>query len=155
MITKEKIAPLVEEKLKGSDNYIVDIKVNTDNKIIIEIDNDNGLFIEDCINVSRYVEQNLDREDEDFELQVSSPGLSQPFKIKRQYFKNVGRKVEVVTLEGEKITGKLVAADELEIKLETEVKLKDEITKKRKTVNKIISLNYNNIKETKVVISFK
>lgn len=155
MITKEKIEDLVEEKLKGSENYIVDIKVNPGNKIIVEIDNDKGIFIEDCIAVSRHLEQNLDREEEDFELQVSSPGLNQPFKIIRQYVKNIGRMVEVVTLDGEKTTGKLIGANDQEIKLETEVKLKDEKTKKRKTVNKVINIAYNNIKETKVVISFK
>ncbi|MDQ3190417.1 MAG: ribosome assembly cofactor RimP [Bacteroidota bacterium] len=155
MITREKIVQLVEEKLTGSENYLIDVKINPGNKIIIEIDNDKGVFIEDCIVVSRFVEQNLDREEDDFELQVSSAGLNQPFKILRQYVKNIGRTVEIVTLDNEKTTGKLIAADENEIKLETEVKLKDEKTKKRKTVNKVISITYKNIKETKVVISFK
>jgi ribosome maturation factor RimP len=155
MITKEKIRQLVEERTEGTANYIVDINIAPGNKITIEIDSDKGVTIKDCIDVSRYVEQNLDREKEDFELQVSSPGLNQPFKIFKQYVKNIGRMVDVITRGGEKITGKLVAADEEGIKLESEIKMKDEKTKKRKTIKKIIDLDYSNIKETKVVISFK
>ena len=155
MITKEKIRQLVEERIQDSDNYLVDVKIAPGNKIIIEIDNDQGVSIKDCVSVSKYVEQNLDRETEDFELQVSSPGLSQPFKILKQYFKNTGRMVEVITAEGEKIVGKLLMADEGGIMLESEMRITDEKTKKKKTIKKVIDLNYSNIKETKVVISFK
>jgi ribosome maturation factor RimP len=157
MIDTNYLKSLVNEKLDGTENYLIDIKVVLGNKILIEIDNDQGISIADCVAVSRHVEHNLDREKEDFELQVSSPGLNQPFKIFRQYLKNRGRKVEVITNDGEKYSGELIKADEIEgiIALECEVKVKDEQTKKKKTIKQLTKLPLDQIKETKVVISFK
>ncbi len=155
MVTEEQVYKLVEEKLQGTGHFIVDIKVGPTNKIIIEIDDDKGISIQDCVEVSKYVEQGLDRENEDFELQVSSPGLSQPLKIFRQYIKNVGRDVEVVMKEGNKLEGTLLAATEDGITIEVEEKVKDEKTKKKKTIRKALKLKFEEIKETKIVISFK
>src|SRR5690606_30066500 len=112
MISKEQIAQLTESAVKDRNIYLVDVVVSPGNRIRIEIDRDEGLSVNDCAFVSRFIEQNLDREQEDFEIQVSSPGLDQPFKILRQYRKNIGRKVEVVTKNGEKINGVLKHADE-------------------------------------------
>jgi ribosome maturation factor RimP len=156
MLTIEKVSRLVEEKIKGSQMYLVDVKISATNKITVEIDSDSGISIQDCVEVSRFVEQNLDREEEDFELQVSSPGLSQAFKIFRQYNKNIGKNVEVLLKNGEKLEGALLSAKEDEgIVLEIEERIKDEKTKKKKTIRKVHSLDFEQIKETKIVISFK
>jgi ribosome maturation factor RimP len=155
MISEEQILKLVKEKLQETDNFIVDVKVNTGNKIIVEIDNDKGISIEDCVKVSRFLEDNLDREKEDFELQVSSPGLNKPFKILRQYIKNIGRNVEVVMSNGEKLEGKLLSANEEAVVLELEKKVKDEKTKKKKTIKEAVKIDFDQIKETKIIISFK
>lgn len=150
MITAKQISQLVEENLEGSDNYIVSVEVKPGNQIVIEIDNDNGLKVSDCVAVSRHVEGSLDREIEDFALSVSSPGVGKPFKTERQYRKYLNRKVEVVTKEGQLIQGILLEKDNEKISVETE-KGKKGTQKKKETV--VIPLT--NIKETKSVISFK
>jgi ribosome maturation factor RimP len=155
VVTEEEVYKLVEEKLKETSHFIVDIKVLPTNKIVIEIDDDKGISIQDCVDVSKFVEQGLDREHEDFDLQVSSPGLSQPLKIYRQYVKNVGRNVEVTLKDGNKSEGKLLSVNEQVIILEVEEKIKDEKTKKKKTIKKAQTIGFENIKETKIVISFK
>ncbi len=150
MISVDKIREIAEVKIKEGENYIVEIKVKPGNKITIALDNDKAISIADCVEMSRYVESHLDREKEDFELSVMSAGMSEPFKITRQYIKNIGRQVDVVTKEGEKYSGKLTAANEEEITLETKVKEK----KGKQVVISNINLKYNQIKETKRVISF-
>ena len=150
MISVDKIREIAEVKIKEGENYIVEIKVKPGNKITIALDNDKAISIADCVEMSRYVESHLDREKEDFELSVMSAGMSEPFKITRQYIKNIGRQVDVVTKEGEKYSGKLAAANEEEIILETKIKEKKG---KQVTVSNI-NLKYNQIKETKRVISF-
>jgi len=150
MISVDKIREIAEVKIKEGENYIVEIKVKPGNKITIALDNDKAISIADCVEMSRYVESHLDREKEDFELSVMSAGMSEPFKITRQYIKNIGRQVDVVTKEGEKYSGKLAAANEEEITLETKIKEKKG---KQVTVSNI-NLKYNQIKETKRVISF-
>ena len=111
MIDKSVINNLVESKLKGTDYFLVDISVSPDNMISIEIDNDNGVSIDDCVALSRYVDENLDREKEDFELEVGSSGITSPFKIVRQYIKNTGKEVEMLLRSGIKLTGILKNAD--------------------------------------------
>lgn len=155
MINKEIITQLAQEKLNGTDNYIVDVYVKQGNRIFVEIDNDKGLSIKDCVIVSRFIESNLNREEEDFELQVSSPGADQPLKILRQYHKNIGRQVQVLTNDGKKITGKLVSADSNGIVIAAQVKVKEEHKKAKKAIIINRDLPFDQIKETKVIISFK
>lgn len=147
MISEQKVRTLVEEKIAETGSYLVDVKVSTTNQIKVFIDNPAGLSIKECVNVSRHVEGNLDREIEDYELEVSSPGLSQPFKVSQQYEKNVGRDVTVVTNEGQKLTGKLLKADAEGFEILEKAKKKEE--------PKQLSFKYDDVKETKVVISFK
>jgi len=154
MITKEKIEKLVEEKIAEGSNFIVDVAVKPGNKIFILIDNVNGLPISDCVAVSRHVESNLDREQEDFELNVSSPGLDQPFKVLKQYKKNIGKYVDVKTKENQKLSGKLISADENGIVIETKSSERVEGKKGKQLLINNINLTFNQIKETKVVISF-
>ena len=154
MITVEKIHELAVAKVKEGDNYIVDIIVKPGNKIIVLLDNDTAISISDCIEMSRHIESNLDRETEDFELSVMSAGLTEPFKITRQYIKNIGRQVDVVTKEGNKLTGKLASADDIGIVIETKTKGIKAKHKSKQLITNNINLSYNQIKETKRVISF-
>ena len=105
MIDKEFLITQAEEFLEGSDNYLAEVIINPGNVISIEIDNDNGVNIDDCVKLSRYLESKLDRDDEDFEISVGSVGLTSPFKSVRQYIKHIGNEVEVLTKKGEKESG--------------------------------------------------
>ncbi len=154
MITVENIKRLAEEKLAGTSNFIVDISVKSGNKITILLDNDKGISISECVDMSRHIEFSLDREQEDFELNVMSPGLTEPFKILRQYQKYLDKQVEVVTKEGKKLSGKLVSVNNEGIVLETRAKEKTEEKKAKQLIINNIPLTFNQIKETKVVISF-
>jgi len=154
MIAKQKIVSLVEEKLEN-DMFLVDASVSPSNVIHVEIDSFDGLTIDQCVAVSRFIESHLDREEEDFELQVSSPGIDQYFKVKPQYQKNIGRELNVTTQQDAECIGKLIEAGENGISLEVRVKEKPEGGKKKQTVIKTLSLDYENIKKAKVIISFK
>ena len=154
MITTERIKQLIEAKLAEGANFLVDVAVKPGNKIQVLIDNDNGLSIKDCVEMSRYIESNLDRETEDFELNVSSPGLERPFKTVRQYQKHKGKQVEVRTKENEKIIGKLLSANNEGIELEIRSKEKTDAKKGKQLITNNINLTFNQIKETKVVVSF-
>ena len=153
MISESTVQKLVEEKIEGTDLFLVSISVKPGNKILILIDNINGLKVDECVMVSRHVEFSLDREAEDFELQVSSPGADSVFKVIQQYKKYLGKEVEVVSLEGETIKGKLLAASENEIELEP-ISNKKTGNKKGVTNNNII-IKQDQIKTTKATISFK
>jgi len=154
MITIDVIKKLAEEKLAEGTNFIVDISVKPGNKIILLLDNDKGVSIADCVAMSRHIEFNLDREKDDFELNVMSPGLTEPFKILRQYQKNIGKYIDVVTKENKKLTGKLLSASEEGIELETKTKERIEGKKAKQEIINNIKLTFNQIKETKVVILF-
>jgi ribosome maturation factor RimP len=154
MITLEQVKKLTDEKLEGTTNFIVDISIKPGNKIIILLDNDNGVSIGDCVAMSRHVEFSLDRETEDFELNVMSPGLTEPLKILRQYEKYIDKDVDVVTKENKKLTGKLLSANSEGIVLETQTKEKVEGKKTKQLTINNVPLTFNQIKETKVVISF-
>ena len=146
MIEKIKVLELVNSALEGSDKFLVNLKITPDNRIFIDIDGDNGVTIDDCIEVSRAVEGSLDREEEDFELNVSSAGADQPLKLTRQYRKNVGRELEVVTVDGEKAEGTLEDAGEDGIVLRTKG------TKKQ--APETLRYAYHDIKTARVAIKF-
>lgn len=155
MITKEQVAALVEEKIAGTDLFIVEINVKLGNKIEVFIDRDSGLALEDCLKVSRHIEGNLDREVEDYSLDVSSPGVGRPLKLKRQYFKNIGRNVEIKLQDGSKLEGTLTAADEEKIVVHTRTKEEVEGKKGKKWVERDTEVPFDTISETKITISFK
>jgi ribosome maturation factor RimP len=154
MIDKDLVKRLVVEKLDER-MFIVDISVSESNRIDIFIDGYDGLTIDQCVAVSRNVEHNLDREAEDFSLQVSSPGLSEKFRVKEQYIKYQGKLVEVITTEGTELEGTLISAGEEGIVLETSVKEKPEGGKKKELIIKQYQFKYEEIKSAKAVISFK
>jgi ribosome maturation factor RimP len=155
MIEREKIVRLVEDKLTASDSYLVDVTVKPGNLIVVEIDNDRAVGIDDCVALSRYLESQLNREEEDFELEVGSAGITSPFKVLRQYVKNVGNEVEVLLKSGVKLTGVLKSADETGITLSVEKKVKPEGAKRKVTVEEEQRYTYDEIKYTKYLIRFK
>lgn len=156
MIEEKLIRELAEERLATFDGFIVELNIASGNMIKLLIDADHSISISECMSVSRNVEHNLDREEEDFSLEVSSAGLNQPFKHLRQYLKNVGREVEVVDLEGEKTTGTLSKADDKSFVVVTKSKEKIEGRSKAKHwVDHEQNFNYKEVKQTKVIISFK
>ena len=151
MITKEKIQILVEEVM-SSDMFIVDITVGTGNSILVSVDSDAGISVGECVQISRHIESSLDREVEDFSLEVSSPGLSLPLKVLRQYLKNIGREVEVVTKSGEKQKGILKSAtiDGFEL----EFLAKGRVDGKKVEETKMLTYSFDQMKTVKIVISF-
>jgi Uncharacterized protein conserved in bacteria len=150
MIEKQKIEGLVEEYLRGTGLFLVSVKISSANRIIVLADKNEGITIDECAGIHRHIEKGLDRDVEDFELQVSSPGLDLPFGVIEQYFKNEGKKVEVADYEGAKYVGKLKNVTEGGFELETEIK-----TKGRTIELKDISFNFEQIKSTRVILTIK
>ena len=148
-MTVTEITNLVNEKLAGTDKFLVEVFIKTINRIFVFIDGDNGVKISDCVELSRFIESQYDRETVDFELNVSSAGADQPIRLPRQYLKNIGRSLQVKLSEEEIITGKLEALDEKGITLITKG------DKKKKTGPETLNLPFEDIKESKVVIEFK
>ncbi len=154
MIDKAIVKSLVEERLDDK-MFLVEITVNERNVINIFVDSYDGLTIEQCISISRHVEHSFDREEEDFELQVSSPGLSEKFKVKEQFYKYAGRQVEIITSADIKLEGIILEANEIGITFETSVREIPEGHKKKQLVIKQHNFKYDEIKSAKAVISFK
>ena len=155
MIGKERIEELLREELGEGPIFPVDVTVSGQNDIRILIDNDEGVSINDCVKVSRLIEGSLDREVEDFALQVLSFGADQALRLTRQYRKNTGREVRVKRKEGEVLSGLLVASDEECITLKIREKRRLEGKKKKEWVEEEIQIPYGEITETKVILSFK
>jgi ribosome maturation factor RimP len=149
------ISNLVETYLKDSPDYLIDVAITPGNIITIEIDNDNGVGIDECEALSMYLESQLDRDVEDFELTVSSAGLTSPFKTIRQYKKYLGKEIETLTKKGEKLKGILKEANESGFTLTTAKKVKPEGGKRKIEVSEDIHLSYEETKYTKYLISFK
>lgn len=122
---------------------------------MVEIDHAEGVWIEDCVELSRFIESKLDREEEDFELEVGSAGIGQPFKVIQQYHIHVGNEVEVLTKKGEKLTGLLKTADKDKFVLTLNKKIKPEGAKRPQLVEEDVVLAYDEIKYTKYLLSFK
>ncbi|NVK64144.1 MAG: ribosome assembly cofactor RimP [Flavobacteriales bacterium] len=158
MISKKKVKQLIEERIEELDNglFIVDLRISSSNQINVELDkHDGNVSVDDCIRVSRNVEHNLDREDEDFELNVSSAGLDKGLRVFAQYKKNIGRDVKVKRKEGGKIEGTMIDATNEQIVVQTTRKERIEGKKKKETIVEDHIIPMSNILETKIVISFK
>ena len=153
MIEKSRIIQLIEEKLTA-DQFIVDVEVSPSNQISVQIDSEIGITIDHCVAISRQIEDNLDREEEDFELQVSSAGLGQPFKVFRQYLKNLEKEVEVVLKDGKKLEGILKQASENGFVLETSKMEKPEGKKKKELVTQLHEISFDQAKTVKNIIKF-
>jgi len=146
MISEQLIKDLTTQHLEGTDRFAVSVAVRSDNRIRIFIDSDTHVLIEHCIELSKFIEGQLDREVEDFELNVSSSGLDQPYKLSRQYIKNIGREVSVLQKDNSKIEGTLIAADDQGFSMKAITKIKKVITENTHT------FLYSDIKETKEII---
>lgn len=155
MIEKSVVSRIVNEWLEDKDYFLVDVAVSTDNRIAVEIDHAEGVWIEDCVKLSQYIESKLDRETEDFELEVGSAGIGQPFKVLQQYVNHVGSEVEVLTTEGRKLAGVLKSVDEEHFTVTLTKKVKPEGAKRPIMVEEDETFAYNEIKYTKYLINFK
>lgn len=155
MITTTQILELIDEKLQEKKFFVVHLDVKPGNNIQLEIDGPEGFTIKDCVDFSRQIEHNLDRETEDFELHVSSPGLDKPFRVIEQYQKYKGKEVRVVQNNGEVVEGVLEVVNENEIQITYSFKQKIEGKKKKETIVKEEIIPFTNIKETTIIISFK
>jgi ribosome maturation factor RimP len=154
MITSSLVQNLVSNILAEGDLYIVEVTVAPGNRITVLIDSMKGINIDDCVMVSRGIEQQLDREVEDFELEVSSPGLSRPFKVPQQYQKNIGREVEVLLKNGQKQKGILLSQDGENFELEIQKKVRLEGKKRPELITEKLNLKINEVNSTKLVINF-
>ena len=161
MISESKIKELIEARIEGTDLFVVDIQIASGNKITVLLDGFNGVGINDCVSVSRDVENNLVREQGDFELDVSSAGLEMPLKVKQQYRKNIGRAVKILTIDGQKHEGMLTIADDEHLEIQYEEKVRIEEKKKKELITQVRKYYFEHdddgkkIKETKIIISFK
>lgn len=155
MIDKNVVSGIVNEWLEDKEYFLVDVSVSPDDKIVVEIDHAEGVWIDDCVELSRFIESKLDREEEDYELEVGSAGIGQPFKVLQQYLIHIGKEVEVLTREGKKLEGVLKDANEENMTLTIQKKVKPEGTKRPKLVEEDITYTYSEIKYTKYLISFK
>ena len=155
MIEKKTVCQIVDEWLAGKDYFLVEVTISPDDKILVEIDHKEGVWIEDCVELSRYIESRLNREDEDYELEVGSAGIGQPFKVLQQYLIHIGKEVEVLTKTGKKLEGVLKEAGEDNFTVTIERKVKPEGAKRPKLVEEDVTFAYDEIKYTKYLISFK
>jgi ribosome maturation factor RimP len=154
MIEQKHIQNIVEDIIKDSDLFIIDISVSPSNIIIVIIDSMKGVAIDKCISISKEIESKLDRDVEDFELKVSSAGIGQPFTVIQQYHKNIGNDVEVLCAEGKKHKGILTKVTDDGFEIEYEVKEKVEGKKKKVLVKKTDFFTFDSIKYIKDIISF-
>ena len=155
MISKQKIEELVSQWLQGKDYFLVDIAISSDNKIVVEIDHADGVWIDDCVELSRFIEERLDRDEEDFELEVGSAGLGQPFKVEQQYQNHIGKEVEVLTGEGKKVKGVLKSVDGEKFTVTVSEKVKVEGKKRPQMQDVDYTYDMKEVKYTKYLISFK
>lgn len=155
MIEKRTVCQIVEEWLEDKDYFLVEVTVSPDDKIVVEIDHAEGVWIEDCVELSRFIESKLNREEEDYELEVGSAGIGQPFKVLQQYYNHIYFEVEVLTKGGRKLSGVLKDADEEKFVVTVQKKVKPEGAKRPQLVEEDETFTYDDIKYTKYLISFK
>lgn len=155
MIDKAKLTQVVEDAIKGTDMFLVDIRISGDNRVVIELDSETGMDIDACATVTRRIEAEFDRDVEDYELEVGSAGLTSPFKVKAQYMKNLGNEVEVVTRDGRKLQGVLASVGADDFTLEVPTKVKHEGAKRPVIEQVPHVIAFDNVKTAKYVIKFK
>jgi ribosome maturation factor RimP len=155
MIPIQSINQYITEYISNSEYYLVDLAISNNNKITIEIDSFNGVSLDYCIELSKFIESKFDREVEDYELEVSSAGLTEPFKVLKQYEKNIGNEIEVLTKDGKKIKGILIEVTDEFFTIETTKTVKAEGAKRKSETTERQAFSYENIKYTKYIIRFK
>ena len=155
MINKDTVRSIVEEWLDGKEYFLVDIEISPDDRIVVEIDHADGVWIEDCVALSRYIEDHLSRDEEDYELEVGSAGLGQPFKVPQQYHCFVGKDVEVLDADGKKYKGVLKSVNGGDFTVTVEEKQKVEGKKRPQLVSVDRTFQMDTVKYTKYLINFK
>ena len=155
MIDRQQVIDLTNEWLADKEYFLVDVIISKDDKITVEIDHAEGVWIEDCADLSRHIESQLSRETEDYELEVGSAGLGQPFKVIQQYKNHIGLEVEVLTKEGRKLKGILKDAADSSFTLTVSKKEKPEGAKRPILVEEDLQFAYDSVKYTKYIINFK
>lgn len=155
MISKDTVRSIVEEWLDGKEYFLVDIEISPDDRIVVEIDHADGVWIEDCVALSRYIEDHLSRDEEDYELEVGSAGLGQPFKVPQQYHCFVGKDVKVLDADGKKYKGVLKSVDGGDFTVTVEEKQKVEGKKRPQLVSVDRTFQMDTVKYTKYLINFK
>ncbi len=155
MISKDTVKSIVEEWLDGKEYFLVDIEISPDDRIVVEIDHADGVWIEDCVELSRFIEDHLSRDEEDYELEVGSAGLGQPFKVAQQYHCFVGKDVEVLDADGKKYKGVLKAVEGNDFTVTVQEKQKMEGKKRPQLVDTDHTFQMDKVKYTKYLINFK
>ena len=155
MIDKNVVKKLVEGWLDGKEYFLVDLDISPDDKITVEIDHADGVWIEDCAKLSQYIEDHLSRDEEDYELEVGSAGLGQPFKVHQQYEIYVGEPVEVLDADGKKVRGILKSVDGNLFTVTVIEKVKLEGKKRPVKMDVDHQYDMNTVKYTKYLITFK
>jgi len=154
MIDVELLTATVEEAIANTDAFIVDIRVGAANSIVVELDSDTSLDIDTCAAITRRIESVFDRDVEDYDLEVGSAGLTSPFKVRRQWEKNLGNRIEVLTRDGRKLTGTLVNVGDDTATIEVPVKTKIEGKKRPEIIDTPVELEFSNVKQAKYIIEF-
>lgn len=154
MISQSQIIDVINEKLEADGYFLVSAEVKPSNLIIVFLDGEKGVPIDYCVQISRLIENSFDREAEDFSLEVSSAGIGQPFKVPRQYSKNIGRSVEVMTKDSKKITGTLTEASQTGFVVKEEKMVKPEGKKKKELQVFNHAFNFDEVKFVKEIIKF-
>ena len=154
-IHKDTVRSIVEEWLDGKEYFLVDIEISPDDRIVVEIDHADGVWIEDCVELSRFIEDHLSRDEEDYELEVGSAGLGQPFKVAQQYHCFVGKDVEVLDADGKKYKGVLKAVEGNDFTVTVQEKQKVEGKKRPQLVDTDHTFQMDKVKYTKYLINFK
>ena len=155
MIDKSVITQIVEDAIAGTDIFLVDVTVTPANVITVELDSRSGLDIDTCARITREIEAKVDRDTEDYELEVGSAGLTAPFKVVAQYEKNIGNDIEVLTRDGRKLTGRLTAVNAPMFTLEVTRKVKEPGAKRPTLVAEPVELSMDNVKKACYLIDFK
>ena len=155
MTDQKKVEKIVNEWLEGKEYFLTDLSISEDDCIVVEIDHKDGVWIDDCVDLSKYIEAHLDRNTEDYELEVGSAGIGQPFKVKRQYVNHIGEAVELKTKGGEKLTGTLKAVGDDGVTLTLRVKVKPEGAKRPKLTDVDRDIPMSDIESCSAKINFK
>ena len=154
-ILRNKITEILKEYFKKrKDLFLIDFELSLGNKVNITIDGDNGVTVDDCVQLSRSLENNLDRDSEDFSLEVSSAGANKPLVHRRQYVKNIGRILNLVTCDNEKYEAVLKDVSDQNIILEWKTREPKPIGKGKVTVQKSVKINYNDIDSARIKLVF-
>ena len=155
MIYKNAVKTIVEEWLQGNEYFLVDVSMEPEGRIVVEIDHADGVWIEDCAELSRHLQERLGNELDDYELEVGSAGIGQPFKVPQQYAIHVGKPVEVLTADGKKVQGVLKSVDGADFVVTVKEKQRVEGKKRPVIADVDKAFSMDNVKYTKYLLSFK